>query len=108
MRVGTGRARAGSTLSAPPTPYNPAVASAACTYGPGATLRSPPDELRIVFVSGSETGVDGGGIWGWGGVSIDPIDGNVYAATGNIFTTPESGNSAGRSQRRAIPACAGC
>jgi outer membrane protein assembly factor BamB len=36
------------------------------------------------------TGLGGGGIWGWGGVSIDPRDGNVYVATGNIATNPEN------------------
>jgi len=36
------------------------------------------------------TGLGGGGIWGWGGVSVDPRDGNVYAATGNIATNPEN------------------
>jgi outer membrane protein assembly factor BamB len=27
----------------------------------------------------------GGAIWGWGGVSVDPADGDVYAATGNAL-----------------------
>ena len=31
--------------------------------------------------------VDGGGIWGPGGVSIDPATGHVFTATGNAFTT---------------------
>jgi hypothetical protein len=35
-------------------------------------------------------GVSGGGIWGPGGVSIDPVNGNVYAATGNALTDPEA------------------
>ncbi len=39
---------------------------------------------------GSATGPDGGGIWGWGGASVDPRDGNVYVATGNLFATPEN------------------
>ncbi len=35
--------------------------------------------------------LDGGGIWGYGGVSVDPADGDVYAATGNAAgATPES------------------
>jgi outer membrane protein assembly factor BamB len=42
------------------------------------------------YVGGSATGPDGGGIWGWGGVSVDPVDGNVYAATGNLITSPEN------------------
>lgn len=39
--------------------------------------------------AGSPTGPEGGGIWGWGGASIDG-EGNVYVATGNLFTTPEN------------------
>ena len=35
-------------------------------------------------------GVSGGGIWGPGGVSIDPSNGHVFVATGNALTTPES------------------
>lgn len=31
----------------------------------------------------------GGGVWGWGGVSVDPADGDVYAATGNSLTPGE-------------------
>jgi outer membrane protein assembly factor BamB len=34
--------------------------------------------------------VSGGGIWGPGGVSIDPATGHVFAATGNALTNPES------------------
>ncbi len=34
--------------------------------------------------------VDGGGIWGPGGVSIDTATHHVFAATGNALTTPES------------------
>jgi outer membrane protein assembly factor BamB len=33
---------------------------------------------------------DGGGVWGWGGVSVDPSDGDVYAATGNALTARET------------------
>jgi outer membrane protein assembly factor BamB len=33
--------------------------------------------------------VNGGGIWGPGGVSIDPTNGHVFAATGNALTDPE-------------------
>ncbi|TML93953.1 MAG: hypothetical protein E6G06_00040 [Actinobacteria bacterium] len=42
------------------------------------------------YVTGSQTGPDGGGIWGWGGASIDPVDGDVYVATGNAFADPEN------------------
>ena len=44
----------------------------------------------VFWVTGSRTGPDGGGIWGWGGASIDPADGNLYVATGNSFTNPEN------------------
>ena len=44
----------------------------------------------MFWVTGSKTGPDGGGIWGWGGVSVDPVDGNVYVATGNAFDSPEN------------------
>jgi outer membrane protein assembly factor BamB len=30
-----------------------------------------------------------GGIWGWGGVSIDPVDGRVFTAVGNSFVWSE-------------------
>ena len=33
--------------------------------------------------------VDGGGIWGPGGASIDPANGHVFVATGNALTDPE-------------------
>jgi outer membrane protein assembly factor BamB len=36
------------------------------------------------------TTVDGGGIWGPGGVSVDTVNGHVFAATGNAKTTPET------------------
>ncbi|HYU58260.1 MAG TPA: PQQ-binding-like beta-propeller repeat protein, partial [Actinomycetota bacterium] len=35
-------------------------------------------------------GVSGGGIWGPGGVSLDPGNGHVFAATGNALTFPEN------------------
>ncbi len=35
------------------------------------------------------TGPGGGGIWGWGGASVDAT-GDLYVATGNATTTPES------------------
>ncbi len=31
---------------------------------------------------------DGGGIWGWGGLSVDPKKNALYAATGNSFAPP--------------------
>jgi outer membrane protein assembly factor BamB len=35
-------------------------------------------------------GPSGGGIWGPGGASVDPTDGDVYVATGNALATPEN------------------
>jgi outer membrane protein assembly factor BamB len=34
--------------------------------------------------------VNGGGIWGTGGVSIDPATGHVFTATGNALTHPQN------------------
>jgi len=42
------------------------------------------------YVTGSQTGPQGGGIWGWGGASIDPANGDVFVATGNAFANPEN------------------
>jgi outer membrane protein assembly factor BamB len=42
------------------------------------------------YVTGSQTGPSGGGIWGWGGASIDPSNGDVFVATGNAFANPEN------------------
>jgi outer membrane protein assembly factor BamB len=36
------------------------------------------------------SGPGGGGIWGWGGASVDPGSGDLYVATGNALTMPES------------------
>ena len=44
----------------------------------------------------SGNGVYGGGIWGWGGVSIDDRTGDVYAATGNSLG--KLGENAGDSE----------
>ncbi len=32
---------------------------------------------------------DGGGMWGWGGASVDPENGNVYVSTGNDLSAPQ-------------------
>jgi outer membrane protein assembly factor BamB len=42
------------------------------------------------FYTTGSTGPGGGGIWGPGGVSIDPNSNNVYAATGNALGSSES------------------
>ncbi len=41
------------------------------------------------YVTGANQQVVGGGVWGPGGVSIDPATQHVFAATGNALTTPE-------------------
>jgi len=47
--------------------------------------------VGLFFPAGPPSGgVQGGGIWGPGGVSIDPSNGHVFAATGNALTSPES------------------
>lgn len=43
--------------------------------------------LRAFLPAGRK---NGGGIWGPGGVSIDPATGDVFTATGNALTNPES------------------
>ena len=59
----------------------------------GRVVRVDPDAIAqtaVFYVTGGpDTGVSGGGIWGWGGVSIDPADGNVYAATANGYPNKE-------------------
>src|SRR6266581_7058920 len=44
--------------------------------------------VRAFFPAGPR--VNGGGVWGPGGVSIDPATGHVFAATGNALSNPES------------------
>jgi outer membrane protein assembly factor BamB len=41
------------------------------------------------FTAGA-TGPYAGGIWGWGGVSVDRTNGDVYVATGNVGAVPEN------------------
>ena len=49
--------------------------------GPGTATQT-----AVFYVTGGpDTGVSGGGVWGWGGASIDPADGNVYIATANGY-----------------------
>lgn len=73
-----------------------AVTASHCDQGPyhGSVIRVDIATRAVTkYFVGDPNGPDGGGIWGWGGISIDPADGNVYGATGNIFTNPESGDS---------------
>lgn len=44
--------------------------------------------VRAFYPAGQR--INGGGIWGPGGVSIDPITGHVFTATGNALTDPEN------------------
>jgi outer membrane protein assembly factor BamB len=41
------------------------------------------------FFPTGEDGPSGGGIWGVGGVSVDPSNGDVFVATGNAVANPE-------------------
>jgi outer membrane protein assembly factor BamB len=40
------------------------------------------------------SGESGGGVWGWGGVSVDDRNGDVYAATGNSIGRSEAAGDA--------------
>ncbi len=56
-----------------------------------AEVRVGDPQLVRRWLTTSGTAAYGGGIWGWGGVSIDESTGDVYAATGNsIGTTGEA------------------
>ena len=67
------------------------VASGCDGLGPyyGRVVRVDPvtvTQTAVFYVTGGpDTGVSGGGIWGWGGASMDPASGDVYVATGNGF-----------------------
>jgi outer membrane protein assembly factor BamB len=41
------------------------------------------------FYPTGEDGPSGGGIWGAGGASVDPVTGDVFVATGNALADPE-------------------
>jgi outer membrane protein assembly factor BamB len=45
---------------------------------------------KTLFYVNGPTGPYGGGIWGWGGASVDPANGDVYVATGNAIADPEN------------------
>jgi outer membrane protein assembly factor BamB len=40
-------------------------------------------DANFYVTDGPTTGVSGGGVWGWGGVSIDSTTGDVFEASGN-------------------------
>jgi outer membrane protein assembly factor BamB len=54
-----------------------------------------PRQIRRWETMGS-THAHGGGIWGWGGLSVDARTGDVFAATGNALGAPESSFAAER------------
>jgi outer membrane protein assembly factor BamB len=45
-------------------------------------------QMKKWYVTG-QSGPSGGGIWAWGGVSVDPATHDVYTATGNALANPE-------------------
>ena len=45
-------------------------------------------QVRVFYPASPK--INGGGIWGPGGISIDPATGHVFTATGNALTDPES------------------
>jgi outer membrane protein assembly factor BamB len=49
----------------------------------------PPGIVAAFYVTGNVE-VSGGGVWGWGGASVDRANGDVYVATGNALFDPES------------------
>jgi outer membrane protein assembly factor BamB len=46
--------------------------------------------LNHAFNITDGTGRRGGSVWGWGGVSVDPVNGDVFAATGNAVAGAET------------------
>ena len=80
-----------------PTPANGLlyVATAShCEIGPYEgrifSIDTATAAKRHVFWITGEGPPPGGSVWGWGGVSVDPRTGDVFAATGNAATFPES------------------
>jgi outer membrane protein assembly factor BamB len=67
------------------------VASGCDRYGTnyGRVVRVDPttatQTAAFYVTDGPNTGVSNGGVWGWGGASIDPSDGDVYIATANGY-----------------------
>ena len=55
----------------------------------GTTANAAP-QLYAGWYPTLATGAYGGGIWGFGGVSLEPDGSAVYAATGNALTVPEN------------------
>lgn len=57
-------------------------------HGKVVAINIADKRVRTFFPAGPR--VSGGGVWGPGGVSIDPVTGHVFTATGNALTNPES------------------
>jgi outer membrane protein assembly factor BamB len=56
-------------------------------HGKVVAINLETQHARAFFPAGPV--VDGGGIWGPGGVSVDPDTGHVFTATGNALADPE-------------------
>src|ERR671919_518849 len=70
----------------------PAVASVCLTppyHGRAVAIDVAAAEVTAEFYVIPPDGPSGGGVWGPGGVSIDPEDRAVYMATGNALTEPQ-------------------
>jgi hypothetical protein len=57
-------------------------------HGKVVAINVASHRVKTFYPAGPQ--VNGGGIWGPGGVSIDPATGHVFTATGNALTDPES------------------
>ena len=57
-------------------------------YGGLASFDTPSLAVTNRFFSVGKAG-GGGGIWGPGGASVDPVTGNLLAATGNAYVAPD-------------------
>jgi hypothetical protein len=54
---------------------------------------SHPERVHRWLTTGG-TGAYGGGIWGWAGLSVDPHNGDLYAASGNSIGTADEATGA--------------
>src|SRR5579872_2627225 len=66
-------------------------------YGRIAAINTTTAAITNTFYPAQ--GVSGGGIWGFGGASIDPSTNDVYIATGNSDTSNGGSQSAGYSEQ---------
>jgi outer membrane protein assembly factor BamB len=63
-------------------------------HGRLVSIDTSTQATNAFYVTGGPSGPSGGGIWGWGGASVDPATGDVYVATGNSLESPENGSYA--------------